>query len=44
MKEKLMESSIWSVAVCGSGTDTVGKCDERVVNALGTWCWGEYSK
>jgi hypothetical protein len=30
---------IWSFAVCGSETGTVGKNEERVVNAFETWSW-----
>ena len=28
-----------SVAVCGSETETVGKCEGRVISASETWCW-----
>jgi len=34
-----MESCIWSVAICGSETGTVGKKEERVINAFETRCW-----
>jgi hypothetical protein len=30
---------IWSVAVYGSETWTLGKNEERVINAFQTWCW-----
>jgi hypothetical protein len=30
---------IWSVAVYGSEKLTLGKNEERVVNAFETWCW-----
>ena len=39
MKKKLVISFIWNVAVCGSETGTVGKSEERVVNAFETWSW-----
>jgi hypothetical protein len=39
MKKKLVKSCIRSVAVYGSETGTVGKNEERVVNALATLCW-----
>jgi hypothetical protein len=39
IKRKLKESCIWSVAVCGSETWTLGKNEERVVNAFETWSW-----
>jgi hypothetical protein len=39
MKKKLIKSYIWSVAVYGSETWTVGKNEERVVNAFEKWPW-----
>ena len=36
---KLIKSCIWSVAVYGSEIWTVGKNEERVVNAFETWSW-----
>jgi len=39
MKKKLIKSCIRSVAVCGSETGTLGKNEERVVNAFETWSW-----
>jgi DNA-directed RNA polymerase subunit N (RpoN/RPB10) len=39
MKKKLIRSCIWSVALYGSETCTLGKNEERVVNAFETWCW-----
>jgi len=39
MKKKVMKSCIWSVAVCGSETWTVGKNEVRIINAFETWCW-----
>jgi len=39
MEKKLIESCIWSFAVCGSETRTVGTNEERVVNVFETWCW-----
>ena len=39
MKKKLIQSCICIVAVCGSETRTVGKNEERVVNAFETWSW-----
>ena len=35
----LIKSCIWSVAVCRSGTWTLGKNEERVVNAFEAWSW-----
>jgi hypothetical protein len=39
IKKKLIKSCIWSVALYGSETWTLGKNEERVVNAFETWCW-----
>jgi len=39
MKKKCTKSCIWSVALCGSETWTLGKNEERVINAFETWCW-----
>ena len=39
IKKKLIKSCIWSVALYGSETWTLGKIEERVVNAFGTWSW-----
>jgi len=39
MKWKLIKSCIWSVAVCGSETGTVGEYEERIINAFETWSW-----
>jgi hypothetical protein len=40
MEKKGTKSCIWSVAVCGSETRTVGKNGERVRNGFETWRWG----
>jgi len=34
-----MKSCIWSIALYGSETWTLGKNEERVINAFETWCW-----
>jgi hypothetical protein len=39
MKKTLIKSCIWSVALYGSETWTLGKNEERVVNAFETWRW-----
>jgi hypothetical protein len=39
IKKKLTKSCIWSVAVCGSDTRTVGKNEVRVINGFETWSW-----
>jgi hypothetical protein len=39
IKKELITSCIWSVALYGSETQTLGKNEERVINAFETWCW-----
>jgi hypothetical protein len=39
IKKKLMKSCIWSVALYGSETWTLGKKQDMFVNAFETWCW-----
>jgi hypothetical protein len=38
IRQKLVKSCIWSVALYGSETCTPGNNKERVVNAFETWC------
>ena len=38
-KKKLIKSRIWSFALYGSETWTLGKPEERALNAFETWCW-----
>jgi len=39
MKSKLIQSCIWSFAVCGSETGTVGRNEERIINVFGILHW-----
>ena len=39
MNRTLIKSFIWSVALYGSETWTLGKTEEKVINAFETWCW-----
>jgi len=39
MEKKLIKSCIWSVVLYGSEAWTLGKKEERVINAFETWCW-----
>jgi len=39
MKKQLIKSCIWNVALYGSETWTLGKNEERIINAFETWCW-----
>jgi len=38
IKKKRIKSCIWSVALYGSETWTLGKNEETIINALETWC------
>jgi len=38
-QKRNIKSCIWSVAPYGSETWTLGKNEERVLNAFETWCW-----
>ena len=38
MKNKLIKSCVWSVALYGSETWTLGENEERIINAFETWC------
>ena len=44
LKNKLIKRCIWSVAVCGSETRTVGKDVEKVVNTCETCSWRKMFK
>ena len=39
MKRKLIKSCIWSVGLYGSEIWTVGKNEERIINAFEMWYW-----
>ena len=39
MKKKLIKSCIWSFALYGSETRTLGKKEERAINTFETWSW-----
>ena len=39
MKNKLIKSCIWSVALYGQETWTIGKNEETIINAFETWRW-----
>jgi hypothetical protein len=38
-KKETLKSCIWNVALYGSETWTLGKNEERLINAFETWCW-----
>ena len=44
IKKKLIKCCIWSVALCGSETWTLGKDEERAINEFETWCWRKILK
>jgi hypothetical protein len=39
LKKKSINISIWSVALYGSETRTLGEKEDRAVNAFETWGW-----
>ena len=39
MKKTLIKTCIWSVALYGSETWTLGKNEGRVINVFEIWCW-----
>jgi hypothetical protein len=39
IEKMLTQIYIWSVALYGSDTWTLGKNEEKVINALEAWCW-----
>ena len=39
MEKTIIQSCIWSVAIYGSETWTLGRNEERVINAFETWSW-----
>lgn len=39
MRKRLIKSCIWSIALYGSETWTIGKVEERAINAFEVWCW-----
>jgi len=39
MIKTLIKSWIWSVALYGSETGTLGKNEKMVINTFETWCW-----
>jgi len=44
INKKFINSCIWSVAVYGSEIWTLGKNEERIINAFETWSWGRMLK
>ena len=39
MEKKFIKSFIWSVALYGLETWTLGENAERIINAFEKWCW-----
>jgi len=39
MKKKLIKICIWSVDLFGPVTWTLGKNEDRIINAFETWSW-----
>jgi hypothetical protein len=39
LRKKLVKCYIWSIALCGAGTGTLGAVDEKHLESFKTWCW-----
>jgi hypothetical protein len=39
LRKKLVKCYIWSVALCGAETWTLGKVDQKYLESFDMWCW-----
>jgi hypothetical protein len=44
LREKLVKCYIWSIALCGAETWTLGKVDQKYVENVELWCWRRMEK
>jgi hypothetical protein len=44
LREKLVKCYIWSVALCGAETGTVGAVDQKQLESFEMWCWRRMEK
>ena len=44
MKKNLIKSCGQNITLYGSETWTIGKNEERIINAFKTWCWRKMLK
>jgi hypothetical protein len=39
LRKKLAKCNIWSIALCGAETWTLGKVDQKYLESFEMWCW-----
>jgi hypothetical protein len=39
LRKKLVKCYIWSIALCGAETWTLGKVDQKYLESSEMWCW-----
>jgi hypothetical protein len=39
LRKKLVKCYIWSAALCGAETWTLGKVDQKYLESFEMWCW-----
>jgi hypothetical protein len=39
LRTKLVKCYIWSIALCGAETWTLGKVDRKYLESFDMWCW-----
>jgi hypothetical protein len=44
LRKKLVKCYIWSVALCGAETWTLGKVDQKYLESFEMWCWRRMEK
>jgi hypothetical protein len=44
LSKKLVKCYIWSVALCGAQTWTLGKVDQKYLESFDMWCWRRMEK
>jgi hypothetical protein len=44
LRNKLVKCYIWSIALCGAETWTLGKVDRKYLESFDMWCWRRMEK
>jgi hypothetical protein len=44
LRKKLVKCYIWSVALCGAETWTLGRVDQKYLESFDMWCWRRMEK
>jgi hypothetical protein len=44
LRKKLVNCYIWSIALYGAETWTLGKVDQKYLESFDTWCWRRMEK